>query len=183
MAEYGTHYLTKHGYGGRMVGDAYFSATYGLQINNTEEIKNNSRKLFYDKFNVVESVDKDASFTLFESNIKQFKVTCIGCSIVTLGGTNSSLAWSILLAQMLKSKAVTLRGQDPISGLLNHNDFKSISLVTRNRIRGYLDDTLREYVKRNSFKVKVMFIKSNNPNFLSNTDWVLKHRETLKYNF
>ena len=153
VAEYGTHYLSRHGYGGRMIADAYLSSSYRFQANSTEEIKNNSRKLFYDKFNVVESVDKDASFTLYESNIKQFKSTCIGCSIATLGGTNSSLAWSILLAQLFKSKAVILRDQEPISSLLEHSDLKTIPILTRRKIKEYIDDTCREYIKRNSFKV------------------------------
>jgi hypothetical protein len=152
VADYGTHYISEHGYGGKLSMDLYLSASYLLQIESKQEITNNSRKLFNTRFNV-EEVTEDYSYEEFERNVKQVKVDTIGASILPAVGSGSNNAWQIMMSQFDKSKAVIMRDQEPISSLLDHTDFGSISLITRRKIKQFLDDTCREYVKRNSFKV------------------------------
>jgi hypothetical protein len=151
VAEYGTHYISKHGHGGKLSMDLYLNASYLLQIESKQEITNNSRKFFNTRFNV-EEVTKDDSYKEFESNVKQVKVDTIGASILPAVGSGNN-SWQIMISQFDKSKAVIIRDVEPISSLLDHTDFGSISFITKRKIKEFLDDTCREYVKRNSFKV------------------------------
>jgi hypothetical protein len=131
--------------------DLYLSASYLLQIENNQEIQNLSRTLFDTRFRV-EEVNTNLSFIEFESNVKQVKTSLIGASILPAVGQGSN-SWQILNSQFDKSKAVIMRDPVPISSLLDHTDFRTISIVTKRKIKEFIDDTCREYVKRNSFKV------------------------------
>jgi hypothetical protein len=133
--------------------DLYLSASYFLQIENNQEIKNNLRKLFNILFNGVEEDFTDLSFIEFESNVKEVKVDTIGASILSVVGSGNN-TWPMLMSQFDKSKAVIMRDQEPISSLLDHPDFDStINRTMKKLIKEFLDDTCREYVRRNSFKV------------------------------
>ena len=137
--------------------DLYLSASYLLQIENTQEIQINSRKLFNTLFGVEEEeVYEDLSYIEFKSNVKQVKVDTIGASILpSVVGHCGNNTWPILMSQFDKSKAVIMRDQEHISRLIDHGDFSSINKnrTLRNLIKEFLDDTCREYVRRNSFKV------------------------------
>ena len=130
--------------------DLYLSASYFLQIEDYQVIKNLSRTEFEYRFR--QGGSTDLSFIEFESNVKQVKVEAIGASVVSeVGSVN---AWQTLMSEFNKSKAVIMRDREPISSLLDHDDFEStINRTMKKIIKGYLDDTCREYVKRNSFKV------------------------------
>ena len=86
--------------------------------------------------------------------MKQVKVDTIGASILpSVVGHCGNNTWPMLMGQFDKSKAVIMRYQEHISSLLDHTDFRNISLITRRKIKEFIDDTCREYVRRNSFKV------------------------------
>jgi len=124
---------------------------------NKTELQANSRKFFMKllnaNFSQEANEDDDFSFQKFESNVKFINWTALGEIFIPIVADNT-LLWQMFLNQLAKSKAVILSSQEPISSLVDHSDFRSsISIGIKKKIKEYIDETSRVYVKRNSFKV------------------------------
>ena len=143
--------------------DLYLSASYRLEIDNEQHLKNYSRILFEDRFNVhsEKPVFKNSSdYKKFESNVRQVKTTLIGASVLP-SVSQGDQGWVILSSQFNKSKAVIMKDQELISSLLDtHEDLEDIFTQSmRKKIKEFINDACREYVKRNAFKVITFFLK------------------------
>ena len=150
-----------------MSADIFLNASELNEIVSKTELLTNSRK-FFKKYlfnNEFKEESNDLSFKKFESKVKLVNVTSIGVEIDSIE-IEKRLNYSHFLSimnlfanQFSKSKAVILSSQEPISSLVDHDDFNSINLETKNQIKEYLDGTYRTYVERNSFKVSLLDIQ------------------------
>ena len=153
VRKYGTHYIKRHGYGGKLSMDIYVSSSYRILNKNDSQIKQDSRALFRSQFMNSEHNNTIVSQE-FESNVKEVKVKTIGASVLPAVG-QGPLAWQILMNQFAKSKAVIMKDVVPIYELIDHEDIKKIitSRFMRDKIKQLLINITDEYVNRNSYTV------------------------------